>query len=437
MMTSIQSPAMIPEAARAPFPSMKIPNLRWIIAGALLLASILNYIDRSVFGLIAPVVQTDLGISDSKYGEIASLFMVAYCFAYLASGWIVDRLGVRLSLALFVAWWSISNALTGLARSFGTLASFRFSLGLGEAGIWTAAPKAVSEWFPPAERGVAVGLYSIGGGLGATIAPLIVSYLAPQYGWRVVFFVTPPFALLWLVLWFVLYRSPEKHPWMTDKERALLPNPGLATSAAAKVQGWAAWRLALSQSFLWQLMLARLLTDSVWYFLQIWMPKYLYTVHKMNLTQGWMLSLVFLAADLGFLGGGFAAGRLVKRGAGAPAARLTMMAASACVVPFAFFIPFFQGLGGVIVLAMFVACAATCWLGNITSLVVDLVPKPILGTSFGVIACGSALGGFFMNQLVAWLVTNGFYSDCFYLMALVHPLALLLVWPLRTRPVAT
>ena len=117
---------MIPEAARAPFPSMKIPNLRWIIAGALLLASILNYIDRSVFGLIAPVVQSDLGISDSKYGEIASLFMVAYCFAYLASGWIVDRLGVRLGLALFVAWWSISIALTGLARSFGTLASFRF-----------------------------------------------------------------------------------------------------------------------------------------------------------------------------------------------------------------------------------------------------------------------------------------------------------------------
>ena len=128
---------------------MKIPHLRWIIAIALLLASILNYVDRNVFSQVASDIQRDLKFDDSAYANIVSLFLVAYSFAYLASGWIVDRLGVRLSLAIFVAWWSISNALTGLARSFAALAMLRFSLGLGEAGVFTAAPKAVSEWFPP------------------------------------------------------------------------------------------------------------------------------------------------------------------------------------------------------------------------------------------------------------------------------------------------
>jgi MFS transporter, ACS family, hexuronate transporter len=436
-MTSIQNPAIIPVSARAPFPSMKIPHLRWIIAAALLIASVLNYIDRSVFAIIAPDIQTDLKISDTEYGHIASYFMVAYCFAYLASGWIVDRLGVRLSLALFVAWWSISNALTGFGRSIFALTACRFSLGLGEAGVWTAAPKAVGEWFPPAERGVAVGFYSIGGALGATVAPLLVSTIAPVYGWHAVFWVTPIFAFLWLGIWLILYRPPAKHPWITDEERARVVIPETTAPHASKLTGWAAWRAVLSQPFIWALILARLLTDPVWYFLQTWLPKYLYSAQHLDKQHLWVLSVIFLAADAGFLGGGFLAGFVMKRGLAAPAARLTVMAGSACVVPLAFFVPFVHGLDAVVALAMAVACGTTCWLGNLTALVVDLVPKPILGTSFGLIAGGSALGGIFMNQIVGSLAQKGLYSEFFYLMALLHPLALLLLWSLRKRPVAT
>lgn len=114
--------------------NFKIPYVRWWIAAALFLAAVLNYIDRNVLGLLAPTIQKDLNISDDQYADVINFFLIAYTIAYLLSGRIVDKLGVRVSLAIFVAWWSISNALTGLAQSVKSLSAYRFLLGLGEAG---------------------------------------------------------------------------------------------------------------------------------------------------------------------------------------------------------------------------------------------------------------------------------------------------------------
>ncbi|MEZ0218404.1 MAG: MFS transporter, partial [Rariglobus sp.] len=127
---------------------MKIPHLRWWIAGLLFLASILNYIDRQALSILAPTIQADLGLSDQQYATIVSFFLAAYTVAYLLSGRMVDALGARVSMALFIGWWSVSNALTGLARGALSMGAFRFLLGLGEAGGYTASPKVVSEWFP-------------------------------------------------------------------------------------------------------------------------------------------------------------------------------------------------------------------------------------------------------------------------------------------------
>jgi len=189
----------------------------------------------------------------------------------------------------------------------------------------------------------------------------------------------------------------------------------------------------LRQPLVWQLMLARLLTDPVWYFFQFWFPKYLRKMHGLDQKGVAIMWLIFLAATLGFMLGGFFSGRLVQRGLASPAARLWLMLASAGLVPLIGLVPVVPALLGVMAIAMIVAYAATSWLSNITSLVVDLVPPSILGTAFGVIACGSALGGFFMNKGVAWLIDHRSYNDCFYVMALAHPLALLLVWRLRKR----
>ena len=420
---------------------MKIPRLRWWIATALLGAAVLNYIDRSVLGLLAGTIQKDLGITNDQYASVVNWFLVAYTLAYLFSGRVVDKLGVRASLAIFVAWWSISNALTGLAQSVRSLSFFRFMLGLGEAGGFTASPKAESEWFPASERAIAVGIYSLGGALGAAIAPILVANIAghPDLGWRWVFALSPVLAGTWLVFWLWLYRPPGSHPRITDVERALLADnikASVDNAAAPKESEAALWRGVFREPMVWRLMLARMLTDPVWYFFQFWMPKYLQETRGLDQKGVAIMWMVFIAADVGFLLGGFFSGRLVKRGGKPPSARLWIMLASACLVPLTGLIPAMPTTGWVIFIAMFVCYGHTQWLTNLTSLVVDITPKRILATSFGVIAAGSALGGIFMNKLVAWFVGHHSYDGIFYVMACVHPVAILLVWGLRKRNTA-
>lgn len=415
---------------------MKIPGLRWIVAFALFMAALLNYIDRSVLGLLADTIQSDLKITNQEYATINNFFLVAYTVANLFSGRVVDKLGVRLSLGLFVAWWTISNALTGFARSLGQLCGLRFTLGLGEAGCYTASPKAISEWFPVAERGEAIGLYSAGGAVGATLAPVLVAVVATHFGWRAVFCVTPAIAMLWMLLWLWLYRNPATHPAMTARERRHLESHLAAAAVPSKEEKeseWALWKRVFREPLVWQLMLVRLVTDPTWYFFQIWMPKYLrkaWGLDQAGLSIMWM---IFFAAAAGFILGGYFSGRLVKSGVAPSAARLWMMLISAVLVPVALIIPSASGVMATIGIGMVIVYAATSWLSNVTSLVVDLIPKRILGTAFGVIACGSALGGFFMNKGVAWLIDHHSYDYCFYVMACLHPLALLLVWNLRKR----
>jgi ACS family hexuronate transporter-like MFS transporter len=294
---------------------MKIRNLRWGIAVLLLLASILNYVDRQTLSILAPTIQADLRISDEEYGHIVSLFLVAYTVAYLLSGRIVDALGPRVSMALFVGWWSLANMLTGFAKSFASLGAFRFLLGLGEAGGYTASPKIVRQWFPPKDRGIAVGIYSVGGAIGATLAPVLVLAVTARYGWRGAFFATGALGLVFVALWLVVFRNPETHPWITDGEKSLILAGESAEVAQVKepvLTEAARWRGIVSSRAVWALMLARLLTDPVWYFFQFWMPKYLHAergFEQADLASMWM---IYLAADVGFLGSGFISGRMIR-----------------------------------------------------------------------------------------------------------------------------
>jgi len=418
----------------------KFPYLRWLVAFVLFTAALLNYVDRNVLGLLAVSIQKDLHVSNQEYASIINYFLVSYTIANLLSGRVVDKLGVRLSLALFLGWWTIANAFTGLARSLNQLCGLRFMLGLGEAGCYTASPKAVAEWFPVSERATAVGLYSAGSAVGATIAPVMVALVAVNFGWRWVFAVTPVIAVLWMLLWLWLYKNPATHPNITDKERNhLAANFAAAQTAAAqpKESELSLWKRVLREPLVWQLTLARLLTDPVWYFFQFWFPKYLQNVRGLDQKGVAIMWMIFAAATVGYTLGGFLSGRLVKRGIMPSAARLWLMLVSAALVPLVGLVPATPSMMSVIGIAMVVAYAATAWLSNLTALVVDIVPQRILGTAFGVIACGSALGGFFMNKAVAWFIDHRSYDDFFYIMAVAHPVALLLVWRLRKRASAT
>jgi len=156
-------------------PARTIPNLRWFIVFLLFLATVINYVDRQTLSVLARTIQDDLGMSDVQYSNVVQAFLLAYALSYLVSGWFADWLGSRASMAVFIVWWSVANMLTGLSRSATSLGAFRFLLGIGEPGNYTAAPKALSEWFQPKERGLAFGICTAGATVGATIAPPVIA----------------------------------------------------------------------------------------------------------------------------------------------------------------------------------------------------------------------------------------------------------------------
>src|SRR6185436_4605050 len=141
---------------------MKIFGLRWWIVTLVFGAAVLNYLDRQTLSALAPTIQNDLAMDDQAYANIVSLFLVAYTLAYLVAGKLTDLLGTRAGMAVFVIWWSVANMLTAAAHGLRSLGVYRFMLGLGEAGVWPAASKAVADWFPARERAFAIGLEAAG-----------------------------------------------------------------------------------------------------------------------------------------------------------------------------------------------------------------------------------------------------------------------------------
>jgi len=405
----------------------KIRNLRWWIIGMIFFASVLNYIDRQALSILAPTVQKELGLTNQDYAFVVNLFLVAYTISYIVSGRLVDQLGVRLSLALFIGWWSVANMLTAFSRSLGMLGAFRFMLGLGEAGNWTAAPKAVSEWFPARERGFAIGIYTLGATIGATLAPVLILALASWHSWQAAFVVTGAAGLLWLIPWLWLYRRPAEHPRITAEELAHNASDS-AAEKTAQIADWGGWRALLGRRELWLLVVGRMLTDPVWYFFQFWFAKYLHEGRGLDQKALSVTWVVFLAADVGALGGGWFSGLLVKRQIAPALSRLRVMLGCAALVPLAALIPFSGSLGLVLALGMIAVLAHMAWLINLSALVTDIVPRRSLATVFGLVAAGSTLGGMVMNQAVGQLVTGHAYDRAFYFMVGVHPLAWLILW---------
>ena len=413
----------------------RIPHLRWWIVSLIFFASVLNYVDRQALSILAPTIQKDLALSNEDYASVLNWFLIAYTVALIASGKIVDRFGVRFSLALFVGWWSISNILTGFARSAASLGACRFLLGLGEAGNWTAAPKAVSEWFPARERALAIGIYTLGATVGATLAPVLIVGLASWHSWQAAFIVTGSAGLVWLIPWLWLYRRPSEHPRLSAAERTLIESGQAADQAAASAAApdWGKWHRVLLRREVLLLIFARMLTDPVWYFFQFWFAKYLYDARGLDQKSLSVTWVVYLAADIGVLSGGWLSGLLIKRGTAPVRSRLWIMLACAVLVPLGAVIPHVDALWLVLAFGMVAVLAHLAWLINLSALVVDLVPRGSLAFAFGVIAAGSSLGGLMMNKAVGSLVTNTSYDPAFGFMLLLHPLAWLLAWQLRPR----
>jgi len=397
----------IPSSAAA---SPRTGKLRWAILTLLFAATVLNYVDRQTLSILASQVQKELGIDDVGYARIVQYFLIAYAFAYLGAGWITDKLGAKVTLALFLGWWSLANMATGWVRNATQLGFARLMLGLGEPGVYTAGPKAVAEHFAPEQRGFAIGVYTAGAMVGATVAPPLIAFLALQYSWRAAFVITGAAGFAWLAIWLAVYRSPKG-------------------AEPARAQEPARWGPILRDRSVWGLAVARLIADPVWYFYLFWFPKYLTDDRGMGLVQVASLAwVVYLAADIGSVGGGLLSGRLIRSGVAPERSRMLAMGGAAILAPLGMLIALHPHIGPTLALGACVACAHLVFQVNIGALVVDRYPMRHVATVFGIIAAGSALGGFASTHLVGQLASTGAYSQIFLLMGALHPLAWLIAW---------
>lgn len=415
----------------------KIKGLRWWIVGLLFTAAVLNYIDRQTLSALAPTIQKDLGMTDGDYANIVNIFLIAYTIAYIISGRVIDKIGTRTGTLLFVVWWSVANMLTAAAKGITSLGTYRFLLGLGEAGIWPAASKAVSEWFPPKQRAFAIGLYTMGATIGATVAPYIViplatygytehlpaiaSWLGQGTGWRLAFIITGAMGLLWIIPWLFLYTKPRKSKLITQEELAFIEENSTSSSPSETIkneQSWS-WKQVFTFRGTWLLLLARLVTDPVWYFFQFWFPKYLSAernVTQNDLTITWV---IYAAAGVGSLLGGWYSGQLIKKGKLPVNSRMYVMLACACIMPLAPMISYVSNINLSLIFSCIIVLVSLAWLINISSLIVDIVPSHSLGTVFSIVAAGSTLGGIMMNMIVVSMVSNttkaaGFLDQAFH-----------------------
>lgn len=392
----------------------------------LFIVALINYFDRQSLSVVAPRFQAELHLSDQGYGHIVSLFLFASAIAYAIAGFISDAMGTRRSMALFVGWWSLAEAATAFATTGLHLGIARFCLGLGEPGLWVAAPKAVGEYFDKARRSVAIGIYSMGATVGAVVALPAIAAITTKLPWRSIFLIDGVAGLLWLPFWFYCFRKDAPKPVDSDAARA---EAGVSTLANES-----GLRTVLARSSTWKLMVARGLTDPVWYFYLFWFPKYLLSARHMTLPQvahiGWV---VYLGAGIGTLAGGLFSGMLIGRGMSVERAYRYTMLGTACLMPLSPLCALVSNGNAAIAIASVLALAHMGWLVTITATVVELYPPSLVGKAAGLVAAGSGFGGMLSSEIIAYFVTHGGYRPVFFLMAILHPIAIILLWRTFTR----
>lgn len=394
---------MMSGAYPAPVLEKRSSSYRWVICGLLFAATTINYIDRQVLGILAAPLQQQIGWSEWQYGLIVTAFQAAYAIGLLGFGRIIDAVGTRTGYLLSIGLWSVAATAHGLARSAFGFGAARFFLGLGEAGNFPAAVKTVSEWFAGKERAFAIGLFNCGSNVGAIVTPLLVPWIVLRFGCPWAFVLTGALGLLWAPAWLVAYRDPPQ-PGATLRGRP----PDEAASDLP-------WRRLLAYRETWAILIARFLTDPVWWFYLYWVPKFLYSHHQLTLDRiGLPLVVIYLAADGGSIFGGWLSSALIKRGWTVNAARKSAILVCALMVVPMIFAGYVETTWAAVTIVSLAAAGHQGWAANMFASLSDMFPARSVSSITGITGFGGAIGGMSAATAVGFILeTTGSYVPAF------------------------
>jgi ACS family hexuronate transporter-like MFS transporter len=410
--------------------SARVGRYRWVIVAMLFAATAINYIDRQMIGVLKPTLQGEFGWSERDFANIVFWFQLAYAVGYLSFGKIVDVLGARLGYAVAIVIWTVSHMAHGLATSITTFAMARFGLGVGESGNFPAGIKAVTEWFPQRERAYAIGLFNAGANVGAIITPLLVPFLVLTFDWRVAFYITGLFGIVWLIAWWAIYRRPEEHPRVSAGELAYIQQDPADPVAPMS------WGRVLRIKETWAYALGKFFIDPIWWFFLFWLPGYLFERYDLDLkTFGLPLAAIYLISDGGSIAGGWMSSKLIASGRTPNFARkLTMFVCAVCVLPI-FFAQGISSVWGAVAVIGLATAAHQAFSANLYTLPSDIFPRGAVGSVVGIGGTLGAVGGMGMALFTGYILdaTNNNYSILFAIAGSAYFVALLCVHLLSPR----
>ncbi|KPK85995.1 MAG: MFS transporter [Bacteroides sp. SM23_62_1] len=409
----------------------KIGHYRWTICALIFFATTVNYLDRQVIGILAPVLKSDLGIGELEYGYIIICFQAAYALGMLIAGRIIDKLGTKIGYALALLIWSIAAMAHALAKGAAGFGVARAFLGISEAGNFPAAVKTVAEWFPKKERALAIGIFNSGTNVGAILAPLIVPWLIVKFGWQMAFIVTGAIGMIWLLFWFIYYEVPEKQKRLSKAEFEYI-----LSDKEEIVKKSIPWIKLLKFRQTWAFFAGKFLTDPVWWFYLFWIPKWLSDVQGRELDVkefGLPLVVIYTATTIGSVFGGWLSSSFINRGWPVHRSRaVAMLIFAFLVIPVIFTQASWIGFWGAIGLISLAAASHQAWSANIFTTVSDMFPKEAVASVTGIGGMAGAVGGMliagFAGNILEFFEEKGHIEAGYFILFIIAASAYLFAW---------
>ncbi|MEX2572862.1 MAG: MFS transporter [Balneolaceae bacterium] len=394
--------------------NLKTGHYRWIIVLLCFFSTVNNYIDRQILAVLAPFIRGDLGLTDGQYAAIANAYMLGSILGLLVAGPFMDRFGARWGFAIAVIVWSVGGGMTAFATGFTFILVCRFILGVGDSGNWPGASKAITEWFPAKERGIAMGFFNGGVSIGAILAPPAVllfvwltggevidveplanggsEVLSPSDAWRWPFLISALLGIPWIGFWLYYYYEPEKHPHISDEEmKIIMDDRALRPTRRTKS--------VLKKQEFWGIFFARMITSPVWFFIITWLFLYLNREYGFDLMDMAMIAWVpFATADVGNILGGYFSGKLVAGGMTPIRARKRMMLAGALLMMSSFLVGFTENPWIALSIISFLTFSWGIWVSNMLALASDSFPSAEMAS----VISWSSLGQYGGSVVFIW-----------------------------------
>ncbi len=411
----------------------KVVGLRWFIASLLCLATIVNYLDRQLLSVVAPMLRHDLHLSNTQYAYAIDSFLVSYAAMFTIGGWIVDRLNTRRGLALSLGIWSVASLCHTFVVGIWDLCLYRFLLGVSEPGNFTAGIKAISAWFPTKERGVAIGLVVSGTGIGAVVAPPLALWLALHFGWRTAFLVPSLGGFLLLPLWWWVYREPADHPWLTPNEREHILQGGETDRLRTMTVPWSRL-LHFRQS--WSFIAARFFADPLGNFYWFWIPSFLVSAKGLSLaTLAKWLWVPYVLQGAGQLSGGYFSGYLISRGLNPLLARKLGLTVALVLSPVALLSLRVSQVSEILVMLSVAMFGMGWWGANYNSALMDAIPQSSVSSVSGLAGTAGSISSVLVTWFTGYVVDRGSYTAAFWLNCSLMVLSVSASWLLLRTPV--